>query len=154
MKKILTVLVTSLLLMACNDDNDGDKGFEGGVDIDQAESINMVNFRFSPQNFSASFVLEDDDGEMITGARDYKVMILGKGVRPSTTAFDIPWHHGELYQCGVIDDHECRGELKEVSAGHYTFNTVTKSEFAGETNLVRISVSVVGLLAQTDPKLY
>ncbi|MDO6620759.1 MULTISPECIES: hypothetical protein [unclassified Shewanella] len=153
MKKRLTVFAMSLFLMACNSDN-GDKGIVGGIDVDKATSIKMTNFKFSSQDYTSTFQLENEEGEMVTGARDYKVMILGDGTTSGASAFDIPWHYAELYQCGVVPEHECRGELKEISAGHYTFDTVTLPEFDGKNARIRVSVSIVGLLSQTKPRLY
>lgn len=153
MKKLLSVLFMSMALMACSDSDKDDNGGIETVDIDQATSIKMVNFKFDTSTFSGTFVLENDQGVLISGAANYKVMVLGEAEKPKVTAFKIPWHHAELYQCGVVDGQECRGELKETSKGHYTFNPLSEPGFGEGVNRIRVSVSIVGLLAETAPKL-
>ncbi|MCL1141191.1 hypothetical protein [Shewanella gaetbuli] len=153
MRKQLVTCAICLSLFACSSDDDNEEIVKG-IDIDQATSINVTNFKFDTENFVGTFALENDQGERISDASNYKVMMLADGIKPSATAFDIPWHHSVLNQCGVIEGHECLGELTEVATGEYRFTAESIPQYQGNIGRIRVSMSIVGQLAETAPKLY
>jgi hypothetical protein len=159
MRKLLIIASLALLLSACGSDDDVIVDPIEPVDpaptsvtLDQANSIDLTIDSVDAQNYTIAFTLADADKLAITDASSsFEVRSLGMPNKIGSS-FSIPWHNATRFGCDSQEP-DCVNILVEVSPGAYTLTPSEKPAFDKDTQILKISVTVVGALAQSKPEI-
>ncbi|GLP97051.1 hypothetical protein [Paraferrimonas sedimenticola] len=132
--KVALATLLGLVISGCSSD-------EPGIDIAQADSINIEAIAFDAENSSVNFKLVDDQGELLNGAEKSQFLVAFMGLPEKTEmkGMAFPWHQTESFGC---DEEDCNVQLTATGPGEYQFAAPQGIEWQPQVVYHRVALQV------------